>query len=263
LSTDDMHLGLAAERVTVRFGGLDALDSVSLKVMPGQRVAVIGPNGAGKSTLINALLGVTSPAAGVLRLDGKDLKGRNPYQRARMGIIRSFQNLEVAARLTVAENIAAASTRRLRRLSDRSAENSLERKRAGLTEMLASFDLLEYEHALLRLCPYGIQKRVELARTFSARPRYAILDEPVAGLNSVEKNRVTNQIMDAVTAVGCGLLLVEHDMTVVSSLADHVYVLDSGRLIAEGTFDEIARSPVVELAYLGPARDDGHSSSAS
>jgi len=229
-STSDGLSELAVAGLTVRYGGVTALDDVALRVAPGRIVGLIGPNGAGKTTLINAVTGVVRPSSGTIALGAT----------ARAGIARTYQNVRLFARLAVGDNVRAGAYRQARTLGDTEILELL--ARTGATER----DLRRRAGAL----PYGEQRRLELARALAARPAVLLLDEPAAGMNPRE-TRALGTTIASVARDGIGVLLVEHDMTLVAAVCDTVVVLNFGRVIATGTPQEIARDPAVIEAYLG------------
>ena len=239
-----------------RFGAVAALDGVSFQVEPGTVTALIGPNGAGKSTLLNCVSGVTAPDRGSIRFGGHDLVGLPPHRVAALGIARTFQNMGLFPRLSVLDNVLCGLTVKagrsfLQALARTPATRNRERRlRLRALHALDEFDLAGKGDLPVAALPYGDRKRVELARVFVSEPGLALLDEPVAGLNSEETARIAIQIR-RLRALGHTLLLVEHDMALVMEVSDRIVVLDSGRHIAEGTPAEVAHNPVVVEAYLG------------
>ncbi len=231
---------LVAENVTVRYAGVTALDDASLRVEPGAIVGLIGPNGAGKTTLINAITGVVRPTSGTIALGTKRLDRLPAHRVARAGIARTYQNVRLFARLDVADNVRAGAFARSGTLSDSEIVTLLER--TGTTER----DLRRRAGAL----PYGEQRRLEVARALAARPATLLLDEPAAGMNPAE-TIVLGRTIASVASSGVGILLVEHDMSLVAAICTSVVVLNFGRVIATGTPQEIARDPAVIEAYLG------------
>jgi branched-chain amino acid transport system ATP-binding protein len=223
---------LAIEGVTVRFGGLEALSEVSLKVEPGTTHAIIGPNGAGKSTLLNVLTGVYRASAGTVTYGERTISGLRPPQIAALGISRTFQNLALSPTATVRQNL----------LLGRHRLSKTGFLRGGLHQPMAGL-------------PYGIRKRAEVARAICAEPSLLLLDEPVAGMNSDETAAMAKSIVQVSEALGISVVLVEHDMPFVMGLADHVTVLDFGRVIADGAPREVQRDPEVLRAYLGSTEE--------
>jgi branched-chain amino acid transport system ATP-binding protein len=235
-------LQLAAERVSIHFGGLMANEDVSLAIAPGEVLGLIGPNGAGKTTLVNLLSGFQRPHAGSIRLAGRDMTGLAPAVFAQAGIVRTFQAVRLFRGLTVAENVEIG-------LVARGTGRAEARRRAR--EMLVDLDLLHCAHLSADALSYGEERRVGLVRALALDPRFLLLDEPAAGLASSEAERLKRTIQSIRDKSGCGILVIEHNMALIMSLCDRVHVLGGGRTIAEGLPDEVRANPAVRTAYLG------------
>ncbi len=247
---------LRLNNVSKNFGGLPALSNVSFEVPEGKLTALIGPNGAGKSTLINCITGVIPPSEGEILFRGEDISGQPPHLIRRSGIARTFQNLKIFPRLTVLDNVLTGLSceggnsmlmAMLRLPYLRTRERQLKLR---ALEALDRFSLSNKAKWPATALPYGDKKRVELARATVGNPHLLLLDEPVAGLNADETAAVGEQLK-RLRSEGLTMLLVEHDMDLVMTIADQVVVLDSGKCIASGTPDEVRRNPLVLEAYLG------------
>ena len=253
---------LALKDVSVRFGGVTALDSVSLELNRGEILGLIGPNGAGKTTLFNVITGVIGPTGGTVHFDKKPLRGLRPHQRARLGIARTFQNLQLFGSMTVLENVKVPIDALGRRnlLSDAlaspytiHAETSTEERAMAMLHVL---DLMEHADTLAADLPVGVQRRVEIARALAMRPRLLLLDEPAAGLDGEETARLVRLLQTIRERFQLSMLLVDHDMSLVMEACDYLYVLDFGRLLARGRPEEVRDDPKVIAAYLGQPSGD-------
>ena len=235
--------GLVAHGVSVRFEGLQALDSVDLQVVRGHILGLIGPNGAGKTTLVNVLSGFQESEAGTVTLDGEDLTGRSPHHIARAGLVRTFQGMRVFGELTASENIQLGALAR-NRMNRREA-----RSMAG--ELLDSLGLSDKADRRASTLPLGDERRIGFLRALAAQPAYLLLDEPAAGLNDAESSDLAGLIDEARRRWRIGIVLIEHDMQVVMQVCDTVQVLDHGRTLAVGSPDEVRTNADVIAAYLG------------
>ncbi|MFT3804473.1 MAG: ABC transporter ATP-binding protein [Burkholderiaceae bacterium] len=248
---------LEAKRISKRFGGVKAVNEVSLKVMPGEIVSLIGPNGAGKTTTFNLVSGVLPPSDGMILFQGRDTAGLKSHQFARLGIGRTFQNLALFRHGSVVENLLVGRhihfhypvwESLLFRGRSRRAEIAAREKVERIIEFLEIEELRDKPVSQLA---YGQQKRVELGRALACEPSLLLLDEIVAGMNREEKEDIARFTLDIRDEFGVAVLMIEHDMQVVMDLSDRVYVLDFGCLIAEGSPAEVAADPAVLAAYLG------------
>ena len=243
---------LEVRGLTKRFGGVVALDAVSLAVEPGRVCGLIGPNGAGKTTLLNLVSGLDRSDAGDVSLRGTSLARLKPYQRARLGLGRTFQNIRVFKYMTVAENVAAAQygaqRAGLRDLWPRLGRTRDRQRRAR--EILAFLKLERRADQCAGDLPYGEQRRVEIARALATDPAVLLLDEPAAGMNEQETEELCGDI-ELLRAEGYTVLLVEHDMALIRRVSDHLVVLNFGQKIADGPTQDVLAAPAVVEAYLG------------
>ena len=249
---------LQVDDVTVDFGGLRALDAVSLRVDEGHTVGLIGPNGAGKTTLFDCVLGVVTPTSGRIHVFGNDVTTWPMHRRARLGLGRTFQRLELFGSLTVLENIIVAleSVSSVGGLANelfrRPASIDVRRRAQGRAdEILELVGLSELAFTRAADLTIGLSRLLELGRALATEPKLLMLDEPSSGLNDEESARLAELLRHVRTTHDLSVLVVEHDMEFVLGLSDHVHVLDFGRLIAHGTPAQVQRDPVVRAAYLG------------
>ncbi len=251
---------LAIEGVTLSFGGVAALQDVSVSVRSGCVTAIIGPNGAGKTSLFNVISGFYRPSRGRIALAGRNILRDPAHARARLGVARTFQNLTLFPGMSVLENIKVGAHPRLRAnlltaalYLGRAKREEDTLARAIDRDLLELLDLREIRDRPVSGLPYGVQKRVDLARALVTAPRLLLLDEPAAGMNAPEKAAMAGYIRRFVSERGTTVLLIDHDMELIMGLSDHVAVLNFGRVIAAGAPQAVQRDPGVIGAYLGTA----------
>jgi branched-chain amino acid transport system ATP-binding protein len=254
---------LEARDVTIRFGGLTAVSNFALSIAPNELVGLIGPNGAGKTTIFNMLTAVYAPTEGEIRISGQATKGMKPYQVTSLGVARTFQNIRLFKELTVLDNVkigghihykysgsaAVLHTNRFHEAEAVAEEEAM--------KLLDIFGLRSRAHYMARNLPYGDQRRLEIARALSARPKLLLLDEPAAGLNTGETIELMKKIHEIRDRFGLAILLIEHNMELVMGICERIVVLSFGKTIAQGTPDQIRSDPTVIEAYLGEPAQAG------
>lgn len=248
---------LETKNLGITFGGLQALQDVHFSIDKGEIIGLIGPNGAGKTTVFNLLTDVYMPSEGVIELDGDNIVGKKTYQITQNGIARTFQNIRLFKDATVINNVKIAMNSQMKysvlagilRLPSYRREEKEVSKRAH--ELLKVFNLDGHAHDLAKNLPYGQQRKLEIARALATNPKVLLLDEPAAGMNPTE----TMELMETIALIRdkfkVAILLIEHDMNFVMGICEHIVVLDYGRIIAEGSAEEVRRNPKVIAAYLG------------
>ncbi|MDH3868613.1 MAG: ABC transporter ATP-binding protein [Desulfuromonadales bacterium] len=255
------HNELILTDVTKRFGGLTAVDALSLKVESGQIYGIIGPNGAGKTTVFNCITGIYKSEEGSVLWRGEEIRGKTPYQIVDRGIVRTFQTIRLFGQMSVAENIMSGRHIKSTQRWWHGIIPTPGKKRDELEnwqkveEQLDFFKLSEFAATPVGSLPYGLQRRVEIARAMAVEPTLLILDEPAAGLNDKE----TLELLETIFKIrdkGVTVLLIEHDMDMVMEVTDYLTVINFGKKIAEGTPEEIQKNPAVIEAYLGSEDDD-------
>ena len=255
--TDTRPVVLKAEHLGIMFGGLKAVSDFNMEIHEGELMGLIGPNGAGKTTVFNMLTGVYRPTDGGIRLDGQNLIGKKPHEICKMGVARTFQNIRLFSELSVLDNVKTGLHNQITYSfaesmfhlgSYRKKEKQMDEKAMELLSVFGLESVADYRAANL---PYGKQRKLEIARALATEPKLLLLDEPAAGMNPNE----TEELMETIEVVrkrfGVTVLLIEHDMKLVSGICEYLYVLNFGRLLAEGTPKEVLSNPEVVKAYLG------------
>ncbi|HOQ98582.1 MAG TPA: ABC transporter ATP-binding protein [Anaerolineae bacterium] len=234
---------LAVSGVSKRYGGVTAVDGVDISIQPGEIVALIGPNGAGKTTLFNIISGIVRPDRGELYLQGKRVTGLPSWKMAELGVGRTFQNIRLFADLTILENVALA----------RKGTPFSRLRLEDVKDVLSRTGLVDLARQRTGALPYGLRRKVELARALAGQPKLILLDEPTAGMNNAEAGDLVSAVRDLAQG-GISVLLIEHSMKVAMGAAHRVVVMSLGKKLVEGTADAIRKDPNVIQAYLGERR---------
>jgi branched-chain amino acid transport system ATP-binding protein len=252
---------LELQAVTVRFGGITAANEVSFSVERGEIRGLIGPNGAGKTTIINAITGAVALSAGAIRFDGRPIARKRAFEISRLGVGRTFQHVEPFADMTVRDNVLIGLGRRAHvpfghaALGTHSARETERESIATVERILELFGLLPYRHGRAAELPFGLLKRMDLARALAGRPSLLLMDEPTSGMSESEADSAIATARQLAASEGITLLVVEHNMRVMMALADRITVMQNGRVLTEGTPAEIQRNSEVIDAYLGESED--------
>ncbi len=248
---------LEIKDLNIHFGGIKALNGVSFRVEDNQLFGLIGPNGAGKTTILNIINGVYQPTSGAISLDGRNIIRLKPHQIAKMGVARTFQNVELFKNMTVIDNLMLGRHQFIQSgilagsfyLGNCLKEEIINRDR--VEEIVEFLEIEAYRKKLVRTLPFGVQKRVELGRALSMDPKILLLDEPCSGMNTEETEDMARFILDIKEEMGITLMMIEHNMEVVMDIADRICVINFGMKIAEGNPKEIQNDSEVIQAYLG------------
>ncbi|MCA0984067.1 ABC transporter ATP-binding protein [Halobacillus yeomjeoni] len=248
---------LEVNDLSLKFGGVKALDQVSYHVEKGEIFSLIGPNGAGKTSMLNCISGLYTPSSGSIKFKGKEILGMKPYNRTSLGISRAFQNIALFAHMSVLDNLKLGRHVRMKSGMFKGgmywggAEKEEVSHRRSVEQVIEFLEMQDIRHTPVGTLPYGLQKRVEVGRALALEPELILLDEPMAGMNSAEKEDMARFILDMHELNGITVFLIEHDMGVIMDLSDHIAVLDFGKRIGFGTPEEIQKNPEVIRAYLG------------
>lgn len=239
---DSDHESLTIRGLSKHFAGLHALDGVSFELRRGEILGLIGPNGSGKTTLINVVTGLLPATGGQIFVDGREITNKRPYQVAHAGLARTFQTIRLFRDLTVIENVEVAAV---------SMGLSRKEARQRALKILEEIGIGRWAEMLAGVLPYGLERRVEVARALATKPKFLFLDEPAAGLNEDESEELLGVLADLPARKNLGMLIVDHDMRLIMRLCHRLHVLNFGKTIGEGTPEEVRKIPAVLQAYLG------------
>ena len=234
---------LEAHGIDVSFGGFKALNDVGITARSGEVIGIIGPNGAGKTTLVNVITGLVQPSSGRFSLTGQDLTSIPTYRLARLGIVRTFQNLRLFAALTVQENVEVSALI--------AASHRQDRPLLDVDSVIAEAGLWEHRDRRAAELDYGNSRRLELARATALAPCFLLLDEPTSGMSDTESTEMIEQVRHMAATVGAGVVVIDHDLNFITGISDRIYVFDHGEVIAHGSAEEVQADPLVRVAYLG------------
>ncbi|MYA74900.1 MAG: branched-chain amino acid ABC transporter ATP-binding protein/permease [Acidimicrobiaceae bacterium] len=234
---------LEAQGIDVSFGGFKALSNVGLVARSGEVIGIIGPNGAGKTTMVNVITGLVEPSSGKFSLNGEDVTSTPTHRLARLGVVRTFQNLRLFAALTVRENVEVSALI--------AADHRQGRTLIDVDSVIAEASLWEYRDRRARELDYGNSRRLELARAAALTPSFLLLDEPTSGMSDLESTEMIEQVRHMAATIGAGVLVIDHDLNFITGISDRIYVFDHGEVIAHGSAEEVQADPLVRVAYLG------------
>ena len=248
---------LIVSNLTLSFGGLNALTTVSLSIGSNAITSIIGPNGAGKTSMLNCISGFYKATRGSIKFEGKEIVGASPHQISKLGIARAFQNIELFSGLSVLDNLMLARHTHLKYsffeslfFYGKTQKEEIE-NREYVEHVIDFMELEPHRKTIVGELSYGLRKRVEMARALTLGPKMLLLDEPMAGMNLGEKEDIVRFILDIKAERGIAVVLIEHDLGVVMDISDYIYVLDFGMKIAAGTPEQVAKNPAVIAAYVG------------